>query len=107
MAPKWFLFVRAYATFAVVAIALAAGYGTGHAVVGALIALGYFIGDFVFMRWVRARHARIRDRLADPEYRRRYQDRSDQLARIFGWYFAAVGGLLVLAVVALFIARLA
>jgi len=50
----------------------------------------------------------VREHLAqDPEFRRRYQERSDRLARIFGWYFAGIGALLVLVVVAWVIAKLA
>jgi hypothetical protein len=105
-APKWFLFVRAWAMAPVVAIALAAGYATGHVVLGALIALGYLISDRVFFRWARARYARVHERLADPEERRRYNEQSDRLARIFGLYFAVVGALLVLAVLGLVIAKL-
>ena len=63
---------------------------------------------FGFSRWGRAKRARVRERLKqDPEYRRRYQERSDRLSRAFGLYFAGIGALLVLVLVAWVIAKLA
>jgi hypothetical protein len=106
--PRWFVLVRLWTTAPIIVIAVAVGYAVGHVAIGAVVALAYVVGGFGLSRWARAKRARVRERLTqDPEYRRRYQERSDRLARIFGWYFAGVGALVVLAVVAWVIAKLA
>jgi hypothetical protein len=70
--------------------------------------LAYVISGFGLSRWARAKRARVRERLKqDPEYRRRYDERSNRLARFFGWYFVGIGALVVLGVVAWVIAKLA
>jgi hypothetical protein len=97
-----------WTTAPIVAIAIGIGYGIGHVVVGAVIALTYLVGGFALSRWARANRARVRERLhQDPEYGRRYDERSNRLARIFGLYFAGIGALVVLMVVAWVIAKLA
>ena len=106
--PWWFVLVRLWTTAPIIAIAVGVGYAIGHVAIGAVIALAYLVSGFGFSRWARAKRARVRERLTqDPEYRRRYHERSDRLARIFGWYFAGIGALLVLVVVAWVIAKLA
>ena len=75
--------------------------------VGVVVALAYLVIGLGFSRWARANRARVRERLRqDPDYRRRYHERSDRLARIFGWYFAGIGAILALVVVAWLIAKL-
>ena len=106
--PGWFVLVRLWMTAPIIAVAFGVGYAVGHVAIGAVIALAYLVCGFGFSRWARAKRARVRERLKEhPEYRRHYQERSDRLARMFGWYFAGIGTLLVLVVVAWVIARLA
>jgi hypothetical protein len=104
--PWWFVLLGFWRTIPMV-FAIAVGYTIGHPAIGALIALAFFVSGFAFSRWARASQARVRENLQDPDYRRRYQARSDRLSRAFGLYFAAMGGVLGLVVVGWLIAKLA
>jgi hypothetical protein len=104
--PWWFFILGLWRTIPI-AFAIGVGYAIGHPTIGALIALAFFASGFVFSRWARGSQARIRHRLQqDPDYRRAYQARSDRLARAFGLYFAGMGAIVVLFVVAWLIAKL-
>ena len=106
--PWWFAFVRLWTTGPILAIAVAVGYGMGHVLVGVVVALALVTVGFLHSRWARAQRARVRERLeTEPGYREEYNRRSDRIMRIFGWYFAGIGSLVVLAVIAWLIARLA
>ena len=104
--PWWFVLLGFWRTIPI-AFAIGVGYAIGHPAIGALIALAFFVSGFAFSRWARASQARVRANLQDPDYRRRYQARSDRLSRAFGLYFAGMGALVVLAVVGWLIAKLA
>ncbi|MHB8468607.1 MAG: hypothetical protein ACYDCH_02460 [Gaiellaceae bacterium] len=92
----------------ILAIAVGIGYATGHTAIGGAVAAAVLVGGFGLSRWGRSNRARVRERIArDPEYRQRYHERSNRLARFFGWYFAGLGALLVVVVVAWVIAKLA
>jgi len=105
--PSWFVLLGFWRTIPI-AFAIGVGYTIGHPAVGALIALALFLSGFAFSRWARASQARVRERLQqDPEYRRQDEERSDRLARAFGWYFAGIGAVLVFFVVGWLIVKLA
>ena len=107
-APRWFGLVRIWTTAPVLAVIVGVGYALGHVVAGGIFAAVYVLVGVVFGRWARGNRARIRERLkADPSYRQRYNERSDRIGRFLGWYFAALGALLVIVVIAWVIARLA
>jgi hypothetical protein len=106
--PWWFVLVRLWVTLPVLAVLVGVGYAVGHLAIGAVFALTCLVAGFAFSRWARARRRRVLVRLKDePGYRRAYNERSDRLARIFGWYFVGAWALLVLAVIALVVAKLA
>ena len=105
--PWWFVLIGFWRTIPI-AGAIGVGYALGHPRTGAVVALTLFVGGFGFSRWARASQARVRERLQqEPNYRRRYQERSDRLARAFGLYFAGIGLAVALAVVGWVIAKLA
>ena len=105
--PWWFVLIGFWRTIPI-AFAIGVGYAIGHPVIGALIALALFVSGFAFSRWARASQTRVREQLRrDPDYRLRYQERSDRLARALGLYFAGMGALLVLVVVGWLLAKLA
>lgn len=104
--PWWFALVRLWTTVPILAIAAGVAYA-GHVLVGG-IALALVATGFLYSRWARAQRARVRERLkTEPGYREEYNRRSDRLSRFFGLYFAACGAVLVLAAIALVIAKLA
>lgn len=106
--PWWFVLVRLWTTVPIIAIAVAAGYAIGGLAVAGVMASTCLVGGFVFSRWARANRARVRARLErEPGYRRHYQERTDRVARLFGWYFAGLGAVTALAVTAWLIARFA
>jgi hypothetical protein len=90
---RWFFLLVGFWRTVPVVIAIAVGYALGHPTIGAVVALAFFIGASGFSRWARAHRAEL--------------EAGDRLARIFTWYFAGIGALLVLVVAAWLIAKLA
>ena len=88
--PWWFFLLGFWRTIPIL-FAIALGFAIGAPSVGALVGLAFLVSSFGFSRWTRANQSRL--------------DEDHLMMRAFTFYFAALGGLLVLVIAGWVIAK--